>query len=148
MVDGAQIKDAMLREDDEDEVLGLNEGMTQLRGEAAKDQDKFRIKVEREQRCYGFCDDTTEPKFVPGTTPVTFSGSHFRMSNVSWPEETWKRTARFSVNGKLVVHKAGDPVPENLARSLRQIRREAPKFWAELERLGIEVYQQPAGMSM
>ena len=49
--------------------------MTQLRGEAAKDQDKFRITVEREQRCYGFCDDTTEPKFMPGTTSVTFTGS-------------------------------------------------------------------------
>ena len=40
---GGQRKAGMIRQDDEDEVLGLNEGMTQLRGEAAKDQDKFRI---------------------------------------------------------------------------------------------------------
>ena len=64
----------MLREDDEDEVLGPHEGMTQLRGEASKDQDKFRITVEREQRCLGFCDDSTEPRFSPGTTSVTFTG--------------------------------------------------------------------------
>ena len=74
---GSQAKERMLREDDEDEVEGINEGMTQLRGEAAKDQDKFRITVEREQRCYAFCDDNTEPKFVPGTTSVTFTGAHF-----------------------------------------------------------------------
>ena len=37
----SQVRKHLLREDDEDEVLGLNEGMTQLRGEAAKDQDKF-----------------------------------------------------------------------------------------------------------
>ena len=67
----------MLAEEDEDEVLGLYEGMTQLRGEASKDQDKFRITVEREQRCYGFCDDSTEPEFIPGTTSVTFTGAHF-----------------------------------------------------------------------
>ena len=79
--------------------MGLNEGMTQLRGEAAKDQDKFRITVEREQRCYGFCDDSTEPKFIPGTTSVTFTGAHFRMSNVKWPEEVWLNTETFYVNG-------------------------------------------------
>ena len=122
---GTQKAEIMLREDDEDEVLGLNEGMTQLRGEAAKDQDKFRITVEREQRCYGFCDDSTEPKFIPGTTSVTFTGAHFRMSNVKWPEEVWLNTETFYVNGVPVVHEAGRLVPENLAKSLRSIRREA-----------------------
>ena len=39
MVEGLK-KEYLLRGDDEDEVLGLNEGMAQLRGEAAKDQDK------------------------------------------------------------------------------------------------------------
>ena len=90
----------MLREDDEDEIEGNNEGMTQLRGEAAKDQDKFRITVEREQRCLGFCDDTREPQFVPGTTSLTFTGAHFRMSNVKWPEEVWLNTEEFWVNGQ------------------------------------------------
>ena len=88
-------------------------------------------------RCYGFCDDNGEPHFEPGTTSVTFTGAHFRMSNVKWPEETWLKTESFYVDGKLVVHKEGDPVPENLARSLRTIRREAPEFWA--------THQQPAG---
>ena len=90
----------MLKEDDEDEVLGFTEGMTQLRGEAAKDQDKFRITVEREQRCLGFCDDKTEPTFVPGTTSLTFTGAHFRMSNVKWPEEVWLNTEEFWVDGQ------------------------------------------------
>ena len=135
----------MLREDDEDEVLGINEGMTQLRGEAAKDQDKFRITVERDQRCFGFCDDTTEPTFVPGTTSVTFTGAHFRMSNAKWPEEVWLNTETFYVKGQPVVHEAGKPLPANLAKSLRSIRREAPEFWALLEKLDFQFYQQPAG---
>ena len=130
---------------DEDEELGLNEGMTHLRGEAAKDQDKFRVTVEREQRCYGFCDETTEPKFRPGTTSVTFTGAHFRMSNVKWPEEVWLTTEVFYVNGVRVVHEAGKPLPENLAKSLRAIRREAPEFWNVMERLGFQFYQQPSG---
>ena len=62
--------------------MGLSDGMTQLRGEASKDQEKFRIAVDRDQRCYGFCDDTTEPQSIPGTTSVAFTGAHFRMSNV------------------------------------------------------------------
>ena len=135
----------MLREDDEDEVEGLHEGMTQLRGEASKDQDKFRITVEREQRCHGFCDDTTEPTFSPGTTSVTLPGAHFRMSNVKWPEETWLNTEVFYVNGVKVVHEAGKPLPENLAKSLRAIMREAPEFWNVMERLGFQFYQQPSG---
>ena len=77
-------------------------------------------------RYYGFCDDHGDPVFEPGTTSVTFTGAHFRMSNVKWPEETWLKTEQFFVNGKLVTHTAGDPVPENLAPSLRAIRREAP----------------------
>ena len=77
---GTQKASAMLRDDDEDEIQGDNEGMTQLRGEASKDQDKFRITVEREQRCLAFCDDTREPVFEPGTTSVTFTGAHFKMS--------------------------------------------------------------------
>ena len=63
---GAQSAATFLREDDEDEIEGGSEGMTQLRGEATKDQDKFRITVEREQTCCGFCDDTGEPFFEPG----------------------------------------------------------------------------------
>ena len=57
------------------------------------------------------------------------------MSNVKWPEETWLNTERFVVNGVEIIHEAGQPVPENLARSVRQIRREAPEFWAWLENL-------------
>ena len=75
---------------------------------------------------HGYCDDCIDPVFVHGTTSVTFTGAHFRMSNVKWPEETWLKTEQFFVNGKLVTHIAGDPVPENLAPSLRAIRREAP----------------------
>ena len=54
---GSQAASTMLRDDDEDEIQSGMDGMTQLRGEASKDQDKFRITVEREQRCYGSCDD-------------------------------------------------------------------------------------------
>ena len=138
---GAQSAAALLRDDDEDEIEGCNEGnegMTQKRGEASKDQDKFRITVEREQRCIGFCDDAAEPVFEPGTTSVTFTGAHFRMSNVKWPEETWLETEVFYVNGKQVVHLKGDPVPENLAKSLRAVRREAPEFWSLLEKMNFE----------
>ena len=106
---------------------------------------KFRIAVEREQRCYGFCDDSTEPKFIPGTTSVTFTGAHFRMSNVKWPEETWLNTEVFYVKGVKVVHEAGKPLPENLAKSLRTLRREAPEFWNLMESLGFQFYQQPSG---
>ena len=67
------------------------------------------------------------------------------MSNVKWPEETWLKTEQFFVNGKLVTHKEGDPVPDNLARGLRTIRREAPEFWALLEKMGFQFYQQPSG---
>ena len=44
---GGQGSEAMLREDDA--AHDIADGMTQLRGENAKDQDKFRITVEREQ---------------------------------------------------------------------------------------------------
>ena len=54
---GTQAASTMLRDDDEDEIQSGMDGMTQLRGEASKDQDKFRITVEREQSCFGFCDD-------------------------------------------------------------------------------------------
>ena len=54
---GSQAASTMLRDDDEDEIQSGMEGMTQLRGEASKGQDKFRITVEREQRCLGSCDD-------------------------------------------------------------------------------------------
>ena len=77
---------------------------------------------------HGYCDDSADPVFEPGTTSVTFTGAHFRMSNVKWPEETWLKTEQFFVNGKLVTHTAGDPVPENLAPSLRAIRREAREY--------------------
>ena len=94
---------------------------------------------------HGYCDDSAEPFFVPGTTSVTFTGAHFRMSNVKWPEETWLKTEQFFVNGKLMVHKEGEPLPENLAKALRAIRREAPEFWALLEKMNFQFYQQPAG---
>ena len=55
--------------------------------------------LEREQICRGFCDDRTEPTFEPGTTSLTFTGAHFRMSNVKWPEEVWLNTEEFYVNG-------------------------------------------------
>ena len=119
--------------------------MSQLRGEASKDQDKYRITVEREQACLGFCDETTEPQFVLGTTSVTFTAAHLRTSNVKWPEETWLETERFSVNGTQVVHEKGQPLPDTLAKSLRAIRREAPEFWAVLEKLNMQFYQQPSG---
>ena len=112
--------------------------MSQLRGGASQDQDNFRITVEHEQACLGFCDGTTEPQFVPGTTSVTFTGAHFRMSNVKWPEETWLETERFSVNGTEVVHEKGQPLPDTLAKGLRAIRREAPEFWAVLEKLNMQ----------
>ena len=48
MVEDRRKKEALSREDDEDEIMALNEGMTQKRGEATKDQDKFRVTVERE----------------------------------------------------------------------------------------------------
>ena len=67
------------------------------------------------------------------------------MSNVQWPEETWLATEVFYVNGVKVVHEAGKPLPENLAKSLRAIRREAPEFWNKMERLGFQFYQQPSG---
>ena len=44
-----------------------------------------------------------------------------------------------------VIHKAGEPLPANLAPALRSIRREAPEFWALLEKLDFQFYQQPAG---
>ena len=47
---GSQKSKHLLRDEDEDETLGLDEGVTQLRGEAVKDQDKFRITVGRDQR--------------------------------------------------------------------------------------------------
>ena len=87
---GTQAASTMLRDDDEDEIQSGMDGMTQLRGEASKDQDKFRITVEREQRCRGFCDDSGEPVFEPGATSVTFIGAHSRMSNAQLPEETRK----------------------------------------------------------
>ena len=46
----------LVRDDDEDEIEPDNEGMTQLRGEASRGQDKFRITVECEQRCYTHTD--------------------------------------------------------------------------------------------
>ena len=61
---GSQANSAMLREDDEAEIEGDQEGMTQLRGEACKDQDKFRITVEREHRCYGFWYHEKPCKFI------------------------------------------------------------------------------------
>ena len=105
--------------------MGLSEGMTQLRGEASKAQDKFRITVGRAQRCYGWCDETIEPLFVPRTTRVTLTGAHFRTSNVNWPEEVWLEAERFHVNGAEVIHEAGQPLPDSLAKTVRSIRREA-----------------------
>ena len=43
------------------------------------------------------------------------------------------------------MHEEGQPLPENLAKSLRPVRREAPEFWALLEKLDIQFYQQPSG---
>ena len=67
------------------------------------------------------------------------------MSDVKWPEEVWFHTETFSVNGVQVVHEEGQPLPDTLAKSLRSIRREAPEFWALLEKLGFQFYQQPSG---
>ena len=101
--------------------------------------------MEREQKCVGWCDETTEPIFTPGTTSITFTGKHFRMRNVRWPEETWLTTEQFWVDGVHVVHEAGAKLPENLAHSLREIRREAPEFWKTMEDLDMQFYQQPSG---
>ena len=60
-------------------------------------------------------------------------------------QEVWLHTETFSVNGVQVVHEECQPLPENLAKSLRTIRREAPEFWALRERLNMEFYQQPSG---
>ena len=54
-------KAAMIRDADKDESEGDNEGMTQLRGEASKDQDKFRCTVEREQVC--MCTEASQGKW-------------------------------------------------------------------------------------
>ena len=70
------------------------------------------------------------------------------MSNVKWPEETWLETERFSVNGTEVVHEKGQPLPDTLAKSLRAIRREAPEFWAVLEKLNMRFYHQPSSLTM
>ena len=37
------------------------------------------------------------------------------------------------------------PIPETMAKSLRAIRREAPEFWALIEKLNMKFYHQPSG---
>ena len=80
---GSQAASTFFGEDEEDEMQIFDEGMTQLRGEATKDQDKFRITVEREQKCCGFCGDICEPVFEPGATSVTLTGVPGNSTNTS-----------------------------------------------------------------
>ena len=84
---GSQFVKTIIRDADEDEIEGGAEGMTQLRGEDNNDQDKFRVTVEREQVIHGLCNHEREPLFESGVTSITFTGSHFRTSNVQRPEE-------------------------------------------------------------
>ena len=67
------------------------------------------------------------------------------MISVKWPEEVWLHIDTFSVTGDQVVHEEGQPLPGNMAKSSRTIRREALEFWALTERLNMEFYQQPSG---
>ena len=69
---------------------------------------------------------------------------HARLSNMS-EEGTWIEAERFHCDGKETVRQAGMQVPEQLAQSLRALRKEHPEFFQRLRDLGVEIYQQPAG---
>ena len=130
--------------DDEEVSEDENEGMTQLRGENSADQDKFRITVDLEQRVLGWCSETSDPQFEWGRTSVIFTGTHCRLSNIS-EAGTWKETETFHVDGKEIVRRAGNQVPEKLAQTLRDLRARNRDLFSRLEKLKVEIYQQPAG---
>ena len=140
----AQCANHQLIRDDEEHSEDENEGMTQLRGENSADQDKFRITVDLEQRVLGWCSETSDPQFEWGRTSVIFTGTHCRLSNIS-EAGTWKETETFHVDGKEIVRRAGNQVPEKLAQTLRDLRTKNRDLFSRLERLGVEIYQQPAG---
>ena len=55
-------------EDNEHAMAGENGDNVQHRGENACDQDKYRVTIDSEQRCFGdFDDDCPEPQFEFGT---------------------------------------------------------------------------------
>ena len=58
-------------EDNEHAMAGENGVNVQHRGENACDQDKYRVTIDSEQRCFGyFDDDCPEPRFEFGTWSV------------------------------------------------------------------------------
>ena len=74
-----------------------------------------------EQRVLGWCSEEDEPRFEWGTTSIVFPGQHVRMSNID-ADGRWIESERFVVDGKEVVRRAGDQLPDALARSFRDIR--------------------------
>jgi hypothetical protein len=129
-----------LPEDDIDQT----EGMTQKRGEATENNDKYRITVDVEQVLRNWFDEDLVPKAGWGIVSVVFVGVHFRMRNVT-PDDRWRKNEQFVHDGVEVKRVAGEKVPPALGNKFKDLRDRSPSFWARLEAAGIEIYQQPAG---
>ena len=127
-----------------------NEGMTQTRGESHGNQDKFRITLDLEQCLGGWFDEEVEPKGWTGITSMILIGAHFNEDNVSIPTSAGEKPVYledelYEVNGKEISHKKGEAIEMNRGAAILQFRADHPELYAEMKKMNIRFYQQPAG---
>jgi hypothetical protein len=129
---------------EEPQVEKTTDGMTQKRGEATENNDKYRLTIDTEQVLEHWFDENQTPKAGWGTVSVTLVGAHMRFSNVS-EDDRWIDDEQFIYNGVETKRVAGEKVPANLGKAIRDLKRLKPEFWQRLQDAQIEIYQQPAG---
>ena len=125
------------------EAVPSADGMSQLRGQAAENNDKYRITLELQQDLYNWFDKTKEPIVKHGKPLLILIGPHARLSNIG-DDGRFIKDEQFEFLGKPRLRKAGASA-RGLMKSWVALRKNNPEAKKMLEY--IDVMQQPAGFS-
>jgi hypothetical protein len=123
--------------------LENNDGMSQLRGQAADNNDKYRITLELQQDLYHYFDIEREPVAKHGKPLLILIGVHARLSNID-DNGCFIKDEHFEFLGKPIKRIAGTSA-RGLLKSWVALRKSSPEAKAMIDY--IDIMQQPAGFS-
>ena len=123
--------------------LENNDGMTQLRGQSADNNDKYRITLELQQDLYHYFDIEREPVAKHGKPLLILIGVHARLSNID-DNGFFIKDEHFEFLGKPIKRIAGTSA-RGLLKSWVALRKSSKEAKEMIDY--IDIMQQPAGFS-
>ena len=127
----------------EEKMSKSNDGMDQLRGQAADNNDKYRITLELQQDLYHWFDKEREPVVKHGKPLLILIGQHARLSNID-DNGCFIKDEHFEFLSRPVKRTKGQSA-RGLLRSWVALRNSSPEAKAMIDY--IDIMQQPAGFS-